>query len=453
MKKNEIEAAIVGICLNYPKLVKMLPTKLPIKYIVDNVKLFEIIYGIITHGHTPDIALVHEEYQDLTFLQDCQDIGSSPTALDSLVSRQIEIFKQCETDSVLRNALIEGSPNRSVLIDSLKSIDGEGYSSSRSFDDLMRSTIDEIYAAKNNGGITGIEAFGIQKLDTMLGGLKKGRLTVVAGRAGQGKSILATTIIRGASVLQNYHTYLWSLEMTGEEQMSRLLSSVGSHSNQQLQRGEVSGKLLEDDAALIYKAKSRITVSDKTGVDINYICAEVMRKHSDTPIDILIIDHGGLVSVGSGNRNTAELKGEVSAKLKVLAKELNMSVVLLWQLNRVVESRPSKIPQLQDLRDSGKIEEDADSVVLIFRPDYYGFDEHMGNQVTEDFTSLIVAKNRGGATGYCDASFSWKHSMFKEYADPVFDKVIEIPKPDVTIPVNHGRQASLDSMSDDSPFA
>ena len=250
----------------------------------------------------------------------------------------------------------------------------------------------------HGGDIQGMRT-GYKSLDENLNGLKKGELVIVAGRPSMGKTVFALNLLDRLSD-NNYKVLLHELEM-GEETISmRLFSSRLNIENKLLQSGKLSEEqfmnLIDEYQKLIKRGNAFIDFGSKQS--LLSISAKAKTMKQTKGLDVLIIDYLGLMDIDLKDTRTNAV-GEITRGLKLLAKELNISIVLLCQLSRAVEGRIDKRPMLSDLRDSGNIEQDADVVIFTYREKYYD------KKLKEDKLELIVGKNRNGKTGTIKLDF------------------------------------------------
>lgn len=235
---------------------------------------------------------------------------------------------------------------------------------------------------------------GFADLDRLLGGLRAGQLIVVAGRPGMGKSTLGLDIARHVSIRCGLTTAYVSLEMTIQELFDRCLSAQARIPYHVVRDGGLS----EDDwirasRALGPMAEAPLGFTDETGLTVTRI-ANKLRRQARQGLDLAVIDHLGLVRDPSVARQGRQAEiAQITRDLKELAKDLAIPIVALVQLNREVTNRSDKTPQLTDLRESGEIEQSADTVILVHRDDYYIKDSPRAGEA-----DLIVAKHRGGPT-------------------------------------------------------
>ena len=277
-------------------------------------------------------------------------------------------------------------------------------------------------ALMNQGKITGVTT-GVPALDEALNGWQRGELIILAGRPGMGKSaVIASSIRQSAERGANVH--LFSLEMSAEEIADRMLADALYRSRDSIKYFDISrGRLTEQEAEAIIDAQQAlkdlpIKIETEGGLTISQIATRARRhqqalERQGRTLDVLVVDHLHIVRPSNrykGNR-VAEVT-ETSAALKVLAKELNVPVIVAAQLNRQVEGRDDKRPTLADLRDSGAIEQDADAILFLYREEYYlqarlGDAERDNKRVARlrqvrRKLEINIAKHRAGPTGVVD---------------------------------------------------
>ncbi len=247
---------------------------------------------------------------------------------------------------------------------------------------------------------------GLGAVDDQLDGLCPGRLYVVAGRPGMGKSIFGLQSLR-AAVAAGLHALLFTLEMPADETIHRLLAAEMPLNFGKLQ----AGRLTEDDwdgltSTVCRLSPAKLWIDDSSEIGIADLLARARRLHRRNPLGLVVVDYLSLVTGIAAERRDLEV-GSITRLLKALAKELNCPVVLLAQLNRKLEDRANKRPQMADLRESGSVEQDADVVLFLYRDEIY-------NPETPDkgCAELIIGKNRGGPTGMIGLRFEGQHSRF-----------------------------------------
>lgn len=262
----------------------------------------------------------------------------------------------------------------------------------RWFEEIQRRYADD-------GGMVGLPT-PWSRFNALTGGLGDGELVVIAGRPGMGKSAFAVNVAT-SSALRDRQVLFFNLEMTDVSIYNRAIASIEDVPLEWLRRpqdGDVDHwpKVTEGVRKMNQAA---LMVDDRPRLRIEQIEAAAKREHMRRPVRLVIVDHMHLIPLPEGSkRNDAALMGEISARLKGLAKTLNCPVVALAQLNRSVEGRQNKRPMMSDLRESGAIEQDADLIAFLYRDDYYAEQEGRASEFP-GYVELIVAKQREGQTG------------------------------------------------------
>lgn len=290
--------------------------------------------------------------------------------------------------------------------------------------DLLRAAIEQIEKAKNaDNKMSGVPT-GFNELDRVTSGWQNSDLIICAARPGMGKTAFVLTMARNMSVDYNKPVAFFSLEMNALQLVTRLISSETGLSSDKLRRGqleEYEWQQLHTKIANLTDAP--LIIDDTPALSIFELRAKARRLKQQYDINIIIIDYLQLMSSGGENRGNREQEiSGISRSLKSLAKELNIPVIALSQLSRAVETRGgSKRPILSDLRESGAIEQDADLVVFIYRPEYYKIEEFEDSTSSKDAAEVIIAKNRNGALKDVRLRFIGKFAKFENYDDNIMD--------------------------------
>ena len=277
--------------------------------------------------------------------------------------------------------------------------------------DMVQPSIDRLDAlSKSEGGITGV-ATGFEDLDKLTAGLQAGDLVVIAGRPSMGKTTLALNIAENAAIGHNLATGVFSMEMPKEQVAMRMIGSIGRVNQSHLR----SGRLTEDDWTRINSAGSMMShapifIDDAPGLTPIEVRARSRRLKREHGLGMVVVDYLQLMQVGGSNENRATEISEISRSLKSLARELNVPVVALSQLNRSVEQRNDKRPVMSDLRESGAIEQDADVIVFIYREEVYD-----SETPRKGVAEIIIGKQRNGPTGTFLLTFKGEFTRFESH--------------------------------------
>lgn len=241
--------------------------------------------------------------------------------------------------------------------------------------DIMRDHVEELQRREDLGGRMDGLGTGIKKLDEAICGMKPGQLIVVAGRAKMGKTTFAMGLARHVGIREQKKVLIVSLEMSRTQLMDRILAAEGRIPLGSLKDGTAAGKYGgELTAASAIAMRSGIRISDRPGLSISRVRAMARRHKRMVGMDMLMIDHLGLLDADDVRMNSLQKVSEITRQAKLMANELQVPVILLSQLNRALEQRPNKRPIPSDLRDSGSIEQDADMVLFVYRDEVYNPD-------------------------------------------------------------------------------
>ena len=264
-------------------------------------------------------------------------------------------------------------------------------------------------ASKTKGNVTGIPT-GFTDLDYKTSGLQNSDFILIAARPSMGKTAFVLNIAQYMAFKKDKAVAIFSLEMSREQLMNRLLSMESKVDSQHLRTGNLKddewSKLIES-AGMI--GESRLMIDDTPGISIGEMRSKCRKYKLEHGLDIIIIDYLQLMtgSVGRSSESRQQEVSDISRQLKGLARELNVPVVSLSQLSRAVESRPDKRPMLSDLRESGAIEQDADVVMFIYRDEYYNKDSEFKKQA-----EIIIAKQRNGPVGTVNLAWLGEYTKF-----------------------------------------
>ena len=283
---------------------------------------------------------------------------------------------------------------------------------------LLKQTlanIDEL--SKSDQAITGAST-GYNDLDDMTSGLQKGDLIIVAGRPSMGKTTFSMNLAEFIAINDKKPVIIFSMEMPAEQIVLRMFASMGRVPLNDIR----TGKIREEDWPRIGMAvkafgESKIFIDDTAALSPTEMRAKARRLHREHgSIGCIVIDYIQLMQSGAKSDNRAAEVSEISRSLKALAKELECPVIALSQLNRSLEQRPNKRPIMSDLRESGAIEQDADVIMFIYRDEVYNPDE----QDNKGRAEVIIGKQRQGAIGKVDLTFTGKYTRFDNYMPDVY---------------------------------
>ncbi|MFM7667377.1 MAG: replicative DNA helicase, partial [Bacteroidota bacterium] len=282
---------------------------------------------------------------------------------------------------------------------------------------VVREAIEEIEkAAQNSDGISGVPT-GFFELDKLTSGWQRSDMIVLAARPGMGKTAFVLSMARNTAVDYGKPVALFSLEMSSVQLVKRLIASESRIHAEKLRKGN----LREDEFQQLHSRITKLSaapifIDDTPGLSVFDLRAKCRRLKMEHKIELVVIDYLQLMSAkeGKGGGNREQEISTISRSIKEIAKELNVPIVALSQLSRSVEQRGGdKRPVLSDLRESGAIEQDADIVGFIYRPDYYGFLEDENGNPNNGVGEIIIAKHRNGATDRVRLRFVQEYARFE----------------------------------------
>lgn len=277
-----------------------------------------------------------------------------------------------------------------------------------SIKDIVIKSLESIeQAAKNKGSVTGI-ATGFYDLDYKTAGLQPSDLILIAARPSMGKTAFVLNIAEYAALKSNITTAIFSLEMSKDQLVKRILSMNSKVDSQAIRSGELQD---EDWIKIVESARtignSNLIIDDTPGISVSELRSKCRKLKLEKGLGMVIIDYLQLMSGGKKTESRQQEISEISRSLKALAREINAPVIALSQLSRAVEQRPDKRPMLSDLRESGAIEQDADVVMFIYRDDYYNHDSEEAG-----VSEIIIGKQRNGPTGTVKLAWLSQYTKF-----------------------------------------
>ncbi len=318
------------------------------------------------------------------------------------------------SEQVTKDCYMDSQPLEDILEDTEKSvfdvIQQRGGSEFEPIRDVVLRTLDSIeQAAKQKGNITGLET-GFRDLDAKTAGLQKSDLILIAARPAMGKTAFVLNIAEYVALHSNSTIALFSLEMSKEQLVKRMLAMNSMVDSQKIRTGDLEDDDWDKLVGSVRKiGNSNLVIDDTSGITASELRSKCRKLKIEQGLDLVIIDYLQLMT-GAGKRKSDSRQQEISdisRSLKVMARELNVPVIALSQLSRAVESRPDKRPMLSDLRESGAIEQDADIVMFIYRDEYYNPDSER-----KGVAEVIVAKQRSGPTGPVELAWLSQYTKF-----------------------------------------
>ena len=401
-------------------------------YLQQNREIFETIYTMFNYSQTIDPVTVLDKLKELGYYHDnsrdyiLQLMEITPTAANAVRYARIVREKAMlrgldQAASDITEMVHEGVGTPAEMLETAeKKIfalrKGENGDSLEHIGTVLHRVFDNLAElAQSDSNIPGLST-GMRDLDTKINGLNKSDLLLVAARPAMGKSAFALNIALNVARTYKKTVAMFNLEMSREQLVMRLLANESWVDSKKL----ATGKLTDDEWSKISLgaaalSQTDIRIDDNPSITVAEMNAKLRRLDN---LGLVVIDYLQLMQssgYGKANENRVQVVGDISRSLKIMAKELNVPVLCLSQLSRAVESRQVKRAIMSDLRDSGAIEQDADSVMFLYRDEYY-------NENTEDkgVAECIVSKNRHGETGtvklqwiaqyQCFSDREWKHA-------------------------------------------
>ncbi|MBI9044929.1 MAG: replicative DNA helicase [Anaerolineaceae bacterium] len=410
---REAEEAVIGSVLINPEAYFDLAQFLEPDdfFIIRNQWIWESFSNLTARRIPFDYLTVASELEQLGHLE---DIGGA-AYLTSLITKtptslHAEAYGRIIEEHAIRRKMLSSANNlaklafdkqhtiETVLQEAEKSIFGISEKRMQRDVQSIKKVVSDVYdrisiLSSRDESVIGVPT-GLNDLDNLLGGLQKSDLLIVAGRPGSGKTGFLLSVAKNAGLIYKKKVAMFSLEMSNEQLVQRLIAQETGIDTKRLR----TGKLMEDEWPLFTEAfeklsDTRIFLDDTPAITPLQLRTKCRRLHLEHGLDLIIVDYLQLMSGDHRGDNRVQEVSQISRNLKVLARELDVPVLTAAQLSRAVEQRADKRPMLSDLRESGSLEQDADIVMFIHRPDALEKDESLRN-----ITELIVAKHRNGPT-------------------------------------------------------
>lgn len=397
-----------------------------------NKLIFSAIMKITGAGQVADIMTVPEELTSSGNIKKAGGPGYVCEVVDTVVlpssivsyaeivkKKSIERTIISEAEKIINAVYDTGDDSKEKLEEAQKTILNlsldKNNDTLRNSKAITQKTFQEIETRYNkHGGLIGIPS-GLIDLDSHISGLIGGDLIILAGRPGMGKSALAGCIAANAAEDGNT-VAIFSLEMPGESVITRILANRAGINSRQLRRGFIGDNAWPGIMAAGGSIASwNLFIDDKPDITPAEIRAKARKLKKEHGLGLLIVDYIQLVRVTGKHDSREQAVAEISRTLKAIARELDIPVIGLSQLNRQVDGRPDKHPMLSDLRESGAIEQDADIIVFIYRDESYNKSE---DNPKRGIAELDIAKHRNGETGRFEVIFEAKTQKFKNMVRP-----------------------------------
>lgn len=470
-KNIEAEQALLGAILANNKAFEKVADFLSPKHFADPVhaKIFEVMSSLMMRDRSADVITLKNYFEQQGTLNDVGGINYLVRLADSASPMtNVEYYGRFIYDKYLRRELVNtgyeivnNAMTESADLTATEQIEdaeqqlfnladaGDAKGDFLAFSDALSSTLGSIERAfAREDKLSGLPT-GFEKLDKRLGGLTKSNLIIIAGRPAMGKTALATNIAYNVAEFMSREKNLddkdkgvafFSLEMSSEELTARVLSTVTQTPGQNMRTGELNNAEFTRIAAAVRELENiPLYIDDSPGLTINAIRTRARRLKRTKGLGLIVIDYIQLIagSTKRGEANRVQELSEISRGLKILAKELDVPVIALSQLNRGVESRDDKRPLMSDLRESGSIEQDADVVMFVFRENYYIHNEepkqkqnetaeHLQQRIadwqkrdreTMNLAEVIIGKQRHGPVGTVKLFWNGQYAQFGNLAN------------------------------------
>lgn len=400
--------------------------------------IFRAISALAVEGKNPDHVTVtgwlqtHGELEDVGGLnyvgalaevvpsagnvKEYAGIVRERSVLRQLIAVANEIADSAyDADGRTAKDLLDEAETKVFAIADQSAKSGTGFHDIRS---VLAGAIERInYLFESDAAITGLST-GFAELDEKTSGLQKSDLIIVAGRPSMGKTTFAMNIAENAAMEASAPVAIFSMEMPAEQLGMRMISSLGRVELQKLR----TGRLAEQDwpritsAITLLNQKRNVFIDDTPALTPTDLRARARRLARDNGLSLIVIDYLQLMQISDSRENRATEISEISRSLKALAKELQVPIVALSQLNRSLEQRPDKRPVMSDLRESGAIEQDADVIMFIYRDEVYNKESE-----SKGIAEIIIGKQRNGPIGTVRLAWLGQYTRFENYAGPQFD--------------------------------
>ncbi len=465
-KNIEAEQALIGAILSNNKAFEKVSEFLEPKHFADSIhaKIFEMMASLITQGRSADVITLKNYFEQQGTLKDVGGISYLlKLSQEASPMTNVEYYGKFIYDKYLRRELINtgyeivnNAMTESADLEAADQIEaaeqhlfkiadqGGGQSDFIDFSQALGSTLGFIERAiQREDKLSGLPT-GLADLDRKLGGLTNSNLIIIAGRPAMGKTALATNIAYNVADFMSREKSIdskdkgvafFSLEMSSDELAARVLSTVTQTPGQNMRTGELNNaEFTRIEAAVRELEKIPFYIDDTPGLTINNIRTRARRLKRTKGLGLIVIDYIQLITGSSkhSEANRVQELSEISRGLKILAKELDVPVIALSQLNRGVEQRDDKRPVMSDLRESGSIEQDADIVMFVFRENYYikneepkqkqnETPEHLQQRILEwqkreretaNLAEVIIGKQRHGPTGTVRLFWNGQYAQF-----------------------------------------
>ena len=440
-QSTDVEASILGsILIDADAIVKIADVVRPIDFYDERHRIiYEAMLRLYEQQSPIDVLTLSEELKAEGVYKEVGG-GSYITQLTNAVptSANAEAYASIVATKSIRRRLISasseiaqiGHDEKRTIAELVEEAETKLFEVSQRYVKNDISSMESILADsfdrlddlhKNKGAIRGVPT-GYKDMDNKLAGLQKSDLLILAARPAMGKTAMSLNLAQNVAVKANKPVLVFSLEMSKEQLVDRMLASEAGVNSWNLRTGNMSDSDFEKIGhAMGALSEAQIFIDDTPGLTISDMRTKARREAHKQELGLIIVDYLQLMSGGAkfgGDGNRVQEISEISRGLKGIAREMNVPVVALSQLSRSVESRSPQIPQLSDLRESGSIEQDADVVMFLYRDDYYNPDTSEKPNILD----VLIAKHRNGPTGKVELYFDRERqkimNLDKKHEDP-----------------------------------
>lgn len=436
---NEAEVGVLGAIILNPSVCDEVVGIVRVTdfYSNANRRLFKCLVDMHNEGRGIDLTLLTERLRQSGEMEEiggeayiAELMTSVPVAAHAvhyakIVRDKAVLRSLIETSSqILANAYDSDKQPRELIAEAEESIfqisDDRSGQNARWMSDIMRDVIDQI-DKETGGGMEGIET-GFTKLDEMLSGLRASSLNILAARPSMGKTALATNIADYVAIERKQPVLFFSLEMSEKELAKRMLCARGRLNGYRLSTNTLStherGRFM---GAVSDLQSATLLINDSGSLTVSEIAAIARRAKRQNGLALIIIDYLTLIEPDNPMEPRQEQVAKIARRLKRLARELDVPILCLAQVNRQVEQTKDNRPRLSNLRESGAIEQDADVVMFVHREEYYMKDDDAADGDQKGKAEIIIAKQRNGSVGTVELRWQSEYTRFSNLDDPIDD--------------------------------
>ena len=376
---------------------------------IDVVTLIDMLVtkGIYSKSGGEDyIRSLYRSVPNALNIQDYAKIVKEKSLLRKLIDVCSEISEKAYSEEGNAGELVDYA--ESLVFDIAQGRDTKSF---RHIKDVIQSVYKNLHDMNTEGESAHGTKTGFSGIDNVLAGMGNSDLILVGARPGMGKTSFALNIATNVALQTKKKVCIFSLEMSAEQLVNRVISSEAMVDSYALRTGKLDPKQWEDIAMATTKlADCDILIDDTSGISVTGMTGKLRRVQD---LGLVVIDYLGLMQSDKKSDNRVQEVSDISRNLKIMAKELNVPIICCAQLSRGPESRTDKRPMLSDLRDSGAIEQDADTVIFLYRNEYYDTD---ASQEEGNIAEVIIAKNRHGSTGTVKVGWIGRFTKFRTIA-------------------------------------